>query len=699
MPLLRSSETVIGDDGHLYVSSAQAAKTVGLDPALVVRLCRDGVVQALLIGMTWYLFEPSLYEYLNTRKAQERPRTPGSENVRHKSPSPVVSSPKVVTLSRLLPMLKPLALTALVLISGVTTVYAAQRVPFAPLAREVSNRVGEAVYTVNFTLGGGASQGARGMLAAAGDTSSSVTDFFSHLFNSFLNSTDAGNLNEIPADAQSQSVDTGKNVGTYSTAPSVATSTSVVEPVVERVLQPQYVTENVTKYVTLSGVSQSDLDTRLNQLENKLASQIAAITSVSGGGGSASAYNYGAIFAGLSNIDTLPNVTITNPTITGGSISNTSGISESGASSLSELSDIATLSPSYGNLLYYDGSEWTTIATSSLGISSGSSSFGQGWVITDGALTPTTTLGILVSASSTFSSNVSILGDTGIGTSSPFAKLTVWGAATGNIFEAATNSSSTAFLISNAGLVGIGTTSPWAQFSLNAPAGISAFAVGSSTSLFNIDQNGHVGIGTTSPWRRFSVVDTVSDAQVSIAYDATRYAQFRVGSEGDLFISSQGADTRLNDENLWVCAGGACDTGSPLGNGNLLVETAVGIASTTPWGKLSVGADGAIVTTEKTLTDGASIAVDWRNGNQQKVTLGGSRTITFSGYLQGQTLRLVLCQDSTGSRTVSWGTQILWSGGSVPTLTTTANKCDVTSFIATMATSTLKIFGAATANF
>jgi hypothetical protein len=46
-----------------------------------------------------------------------------------------------------------------------------------------------------------------------------------------------------------------------------------------------------------------------------------------------------------------------------------------------------------------------------------------------------------------------------------------------------------------------------------------------------------------------------------------------------------------------------------------------------------------------------------------------------------------------------WGTGILWSGGSAPTQTTTANKCDIWSFLATQATSTLVIFGAQTSNF
>lgn len=80
------------------------------------------------------------------------------------------------------------------------------------------------------------------------------------------------------------------------------------------------------------------------------------------------------------------------------------------------------------------------------------------------------------------------------------------------------------------------------------------------------------------------------------------------------------------------------------------------------------------------LTDGATIAVDWNNGNIQTVTLGGNRTFTFANPADGARYVLVVKQDATGSRTVTWPT-IKWVGGTSPTLTTTANKKDVISII------------------
>jgi hypothetical protein len=42
---------------------------------------------------------------------------------------------------------------------------------------------------------------------------------------------------------------------------------------------------------------------------------------------------------------------------------------------------------------------------------------------------------------------------------------------------------------------------------------------------------------------------------------------------------------------------------------------------------------------------------------------------------------LILKQDGTGSRTVTWWSGILWTAGTTPTLTTTINKYDIFMFL------------------
>jgi hypothetical protein len=89
----------------------------------------------------------------------------------------------------------------------------------------------------------------------------------------------------------------------------------------------------------------------------------------------------------------------------------------------------------------------------------------------------------------------------------------------------------------------------------------------------------------------------------------------------------------------------------------------------------------------QTATDGATVTFDLGNGGyrKHKVTLGGARTLAISNGIVGQVFIIDLIQDATGSRTVTWFSTIKWAGGTVPTLTTTANKIDSFGFIVTSA--------------
>lgn len=84
---------------------------------------------------------------------------------------------------------------------------------------------------------------------------------------------------------------------------------------------------------------------------------------------------------------------------------------------------------------------------------------------------------------------------------------------------------------------------------------------------------------------------------------------------------------------------------------------------------------------KKTLTDGATIALDWINSNVQYVVLGGNRTFTFATPQDGGRYILILKQDATGSRTVTFPSNVLWAGGTPPTLSTAANTVDIITFV------------------
>jgi hypothetical protein len=78
-----------------------------------------------------------------------------------------------------------------------------------------------------------------------------------------------------------------------------------------------------------------------------------------------------------------------------------------------------------------------------------------------------------------------------------------------------------------------------------------------------------------------------------------------------------------------------------------------------------------------TLTDGATITPDMADSNNFTVTLGGSRTLANpSNLTAGQSGSIFLVQDGTGSRTLAYGSQYDFIGGTAPTLSTAANAVD-----------------------
>ena len=88
--------------------------------------------------------------------------------------------------------------------------------------------------------------------------------------------------------------------------------------------------------------------------------------------------------------------------------------------------------------------------------------------------------------------------------------------------------------------------------------------------------------------------------------------------------------------------------------------------------------DNANVTDPGTGTVNFNLALS----DMHATTLTGNRTLTLSNVQVGQRFNLTLKQDATGSRTVTWWSGIQWPGGTVPTLTTTANRSDVFEFLA-----------------
>ena len=77
------------------------------------------------------------------------------------------------------------------------------------------------------------------------------------------------------------------------------------------------------------------------------------------------------------------------------------------------------------------------------------------------------------------------------------------------------------------------------------------------------------------------------------------------------------------------------------------------------------------------LTDGATITADFAAANNFSVTLGGNRTLANpSNQTAGQSGCIWITQDGTGSRTLAYGSQWDFTGGTAPTLSTAAAAVD-----------------------
>ena len=81
---------------------------------------------------------------------------------------------------------------------------------------------------------------------------------------------------------------------------------------------------------------------------------------------------------------------------------------------------------------------------------------------------------------------------------------------------------------------------------------------------------------------------------------------------------------------------------------------------------------------EATLTDQATVTWDASTQDVCKLTLGGNRTMAApTNNTTGQFISILVIQDGTGSRTLTWNAVFEFASDTAPTLTTTASLGDV----------------------
>jgi hypothetical protein len=190
----------------------------------------------------------------------------------------------------------------------------------------------------------------------------------------------------------------------------------------------------------------------------------------------------------------------------------------------------------------------------------------------------------------------------------------------------------------------------------------SGLDLGTSASATNPQRTGDASTGLFSP------------ATSTVAVSAGGTEEMRVNTTG----VGIGTTSLANKLDVYGSAAFGTYGGTSAGSGNVIVSGDIGIGSTVPAAALDV--TGQVYSRRSALTYASTITVNWQNGNVQSVTLTGNPTITFSNGQDGGRYILIVKQDGTGSRTVTWS-NANWPGGTAPTLTTTASKWDYITFI------------------
>jgi len=108
--------------------------------------------------------------------------------------------------------------------------------------------------------------------------------------------------------------------------------------------------------------------------------------------------------------------------------------------------------------------------------------------------------------------------------------------------------------------------------------------------------------------------------------------------------------------------------------GMRLTGTGLGIGTASPAAKFDlVGDYKEGVVTANTST---AYTISTATGTVQILTLTGNCTFTFPTATTGESFTLLLRQDGTGGRTVTWPANVRWPGGTAPTITSTASRQD-----------------------
>lgn len=203
-----------------------------------------------------------------------------------------------------------------------------------------------------------------------------------------------------------------------------------------------------------------------------------------------------------------------------------------------------------------------------------------------------------------------------------------------------------------------------ADISSTAEIAVSKLANGSARQLLQTD-----GAGTGVEFTSNVDIPGTLDVTGAATFDSTARFIGNVTVDGSIIFEGSTADA---NELTLSAADPAADVTVTI---PASTTTLAGLAIAQTYTKAQRG---SVVS----LTDAATIAVDLSLGNNFSVTLAGNRSLGDpTNVTAGQSGVIVVTQDSTGSRTLSYtGTKWKFAGGTAPTLTTTASAVDVLAY-------------------
>lgn len=161
-----------------------------------------------------------------------------------------------------------------------------------------------------------------------------------------------------------------------------------------------------------------------------------------------------------------------------------------------------------------------------------------------------------------------------------------------------------------------------------------------------------------------SAFDLGGTSYQPLASNLTTLASLTLGAMGETLLQAADASTARSDLSLGAASLLAVATANAY-----RANTASQVLTTDQvW-----GAAGYV-----SLIPGATVSLDLSTGINFSLAMGGNYTLAnFTNGKEGQTGKIFITQDATGSRTLAYGTAYKSVGGSAPVLSTAANARDL----------------------